>query len=230
MSLDGTVLSVWQIKRPPLTMLVAGRATAMFAASLPDEARAPFEALTNALEAGWPRKKREPEDIYANEFAACFDAVEAHPAAAPAMKGAYMQMVGLLKVAPRTLPPDEYYQLAEEDFIALLRDAAKVAKLPLAQLQARLDYLLEHQKDKWPDLVARADRMYWGRQAPWGKLDKRVRDLVELADLGAKWSWAQVGTQQALRLELDAVKRIAVLSAEELAALRGVIPAIEEPG
>ena len=80
------------------------------------------------------------------------------------------------------------------------------------------------------DSVARADRMYWGRQAPLGKLDKRVRDLVELADLGAKWSWAQVGTQQALRLELDAVKRIAVLSAEELAALRGVIPAIEEPG
>lgn len=229
MSLDDTGLKVWQTTKPPLAMLVAGRATEMVGSPLPEPARAPFSALARAIEAWWPKKARNPEDIYANEFAACLAVMEEHKAAAAAMKGAYVQMAALLKVAPRTLPADGYYDLGEEDFIALLREAAKVAKLPIAQLQARLEHLLEHPKEKWPQLVARADRMHWGRSAPWGKLDGRVRDLASLADLGASWSWSQVGQQQALRLELDAIKRIAVLSAEELAALRAVIPAIAEP-
>ena len=229
MSLDDTGLSVWQTKKPPLAMLVAGRATEMLAAPLPDAIRAPFSALARAVEAWWPKKRRDAEDIFKNEFTACLEAAAAHPAASAAMKGAYVQMAALLKAAPRSLPAGDYYDLSEDDFIVLLRDAAKVGKLPIAQLEARLKHLLEHPKEPWPQLVLRVDRMHWGRSAPWGKLDGRVRDLASLADLGAKWSWQQVGEQRALRLELDALKRIAVLSAEELEALRGVIPAIGEP-
>jgi len=71
--------------------------------------------------------------------------------------------------------------------------------------------------------------MSWGRGEPWGKLDKRVRQLAALADLGATASWSDIGGKHALRLELDKTKRIAPLTTDEVAALRHVIPAIPEP-
>jgi hypothetical protein len=71
--------------------------------------------------------------------------------------------------------------------------------------------------------------MRWERGAPWGKLDKRVRDLAALADLGAEWSWSMIGTQHVLQLRLDGTKQSAVLRPEELAALQAVFPAITAP-
>jgi hypothetical protein len=64
---------------------------------------------------------------------------------------------------------------------------------------------------------------------PWSKLDKRVRTLASLADLGATSTWIDVSGQHALRLELETQKRIAMLSPEEIDALRRVIPTIAEP-
>jgi len=223
MSMDDTGKSVWELQRPPLAMLVAVKATEVFAAELPEEKSAPLRALSEALLGWWPKRKRDPEDIYKNEFAACLDVLDENE---PALQGAYLQLAGLLKAKSRSLPADRYYEMDENDFVKLLRDAAKVSKLPVAQLESRLKLLIEHQKEKWPDLIGRADRMRWARGAAWSKLDKRVRALAAFADLGAKSSWCDVGGQQALRLELDGTKRIAMLDAEELEALRRVIPAI----
>lgn len=231
MSLDDSGKSLWQIKRPPLAMLFAGRATAMLTSRLPAEGRAPFDALSQAL-SGWPNGEGDPNSICEKEFAHCLEAVGAHETEGmkAAMTGAYVQMAALLMAKPRSLPAGGYYEMDEEDFLKLLRAAAKASRLPVAQLESRMKLLIDHKNERWPKLIALVDKMRWDRGAPWGKLDKRVRALAALADLGATWSWSAVGGQQVLCLELDGTRRISALKPEELAALKVVIPSIGEPG
>jgi len=231
MALDDTAREVFAVTRPPLGMLVAGRATEMLASKLDEAQRAPFEDLARALEAWWPGRKREPSDIYENEFRACLELEGEKKVAAveDALLGAYVQMNALLRLRPKSLPAGGFYGIGEEEFVAVLRDGAKATRLPLAQLDARLKMILERKKEKWPALVERTRRMRWDRGPAWGKLDKRILQLAQLADLGAKATWSKVGAQDALRLELDDVKRITVLKPEELEALRAVIPTIPEP-
>lgn len=232
MSLDETAANVWQLKRPPLTILVAAKATEMVADQHPKEVQAPFLSLSKRLLEWWPERRPEPNSIYEDEFRAClelYNETEPPEPLQPLLTGAYLQMAGLLGAAPRSLPGDDFYSLHESDLQRWLRDVAKAGRLPVAQLDKRLKYLLEHSKERWPKLVARADRMRWTRGAPWTKLDKRVRALASLADLGAAASWTDIGSQHALRLELEGTKRIAPLFPEELAALRRVIPDIAEP-
>ncbi len=231
MSLDDTARAVFAEKRPPLGLLLAGRATEMLAAPLTDAQRAPLERLTEALEAWWPDKKRDAEDIHKVEVAAVLEAAREDEAAfAAPLRGVHVQLNAFLQVRPRSLPPGDYYDLGADDFVAVLRDGAKATRLPLAQLDARLKLIVEHKKEKWPLLVARTRRMSWARGRAWGKLDKRVLELARLADLGAEATWSKVGSQDALRLELDDIKRITVLKPEELEALRAVIPSVPEPG
>jgi len=229
MSLEDAGLSVWELERTPLAILVAARATDMVGARLSADARAPFLALSEALVDWWPRRKIEPEQIYETEFRACLEAyakTEPSVPLQPVLAGAYVLMAALLKVAPRSLPADGYYDLDEKDFLKLLRDAAKAGRLPVGQLEARLRHLLERAKDPWHELVARAGRMSWTVGAPWSKLDKRLRALASLADLGATSTWTVVGDQRALNIQLDGTKRIAILSAAEVETLRTVIPSI----
>lgn len=232
MSLDDTGLVVWGTQRPPLVLLVTGRLTEMLASDLPAGDQAPFLALARAIEAWWPRRRPAPTAILENEFNACIAACDAYEPAAkmqPALAGANLQMAALALVAPRTLPPSDFKGMDEEDFREMLRDAAKATKLPIAQLEARLKHLLDNAKEPWPDLVARAERMHWGKQPRWGKLSKRVKDLAALADLGALASWSDVSGKRALRLELGGTKRVAMLDAEELAELTRVIPRVADP-
>lgn len=232
MSLDETGLKVWQTKRPPLAMLVSAKASEMLGAQLSVELQAPFLSLSTSLLDWWPTRKPEPIQIYETELRACLDVYGENESAAkmqPMLKSANLQMAALLQIAPRSLPAGDYYSLDENSFQELLRDAAKVGRLPVAQLEARLKHLLEHEKEIWPKLIARADRMSWTRGTSWAKLTKRVRALASLADLGAVSSWIEVSGQHALRLELDGTKRIAMLSPEELASLSRVIPTIVEP-
>lgn len=232
MSLDETGLKVWNVGRPPLMMLVAAKASEMLGAQFSAEIQAPFISLSKALLDWWPKRETKPEVIYDNEFSACLDVYgDNEPATKmqPLLKGAYLQMAGLLRVAPRSLPTNDFYRLDESDFQLFLRDTAKAGRLPVAQLEARLKFLLDHQKEPWHQLVAHASRMRWTRGMPWSKLDKRVRTLASLADLGATSTWIDVSGQHALRLELETQKRIAMLSPEEIDALRRVIPTIAEP-
>jgi hypothetical protein len=232
MSLEETGLSVWELETTPLAILVAAKATDMVGARLSAGARAPFLALSEAIIDWWPRRTIEPELIYEREFRACLEAYAATEPPAPlqpVLTGAYVQMAALLKVAPRSLPAEGYYDLDEKDFSKLLRDAAKVGRLPVGQLEARLRHLLERAKDPWRELVARAGRMSWTAGAPWSKLDKRLRALASLADLGATSTWTIVSDQRALEIQLDGTRRIAILSAAEIEALRAVIPAIPAP-
>lgn len=213
-------------------MLVAAKASDMIGAQLSADIQAPFFSLSKALLDWWPSRKPEPKQIYDTEFSAClvvYNENEPAPKMQPILQGAYLQMAALLKVAPRSLPAGDFYSLDEDDFLKLLRDAAKAGRLPIAQFEARLKHLLEHEKEQWPKLVARANRMSWVRGESWSKLSKRLRALASLADLGAVSSWADVAGQRALQIELDGTKRIAMLSSEELASLRNVIPTIVEP-
>ncbi len=220
------------MERPPLAMLVAAKASEMLASRHSADIRAPFLSLSKALVDWWPKRQVQPQVIYENEFLACIEPYgEKEPPAKmqPLVKGAYLQIAGQMKVAPWSLPAGGYYDLDEDDFVLLLRDAAKAGRLPVAQLEARLKHLLEHSREPWHALVDRANRMSWTRGESWGKLDKRVRTVAALADLGATSSWIDVGGKRALQVEVEGTKRIAMLSPEELASLRLVIPSIIEP-
>jgi hypothetical protein len=231
MSLDETGKSVWKTKETPLATFVASRLTIMAASVLTPAVQETFGALSEALVAWWPRRERPPAQIYEQEFTAVLETFEGDEPPAkmqPAVTGAYLQMAGMLDRFPfRALPADRYYDLGEPDFSKWLRSTSKVGRLPLAQLEARLLLLLEHRKS-WTDLIAYADRMRWGRSGSWSKLPKRVKGLAKLADLGGKQTWISMGGQQLLQIELDDNKRITALSSEELAALKTVMPIIEQ--
>ncbi|NOY93415.1 MAG: hypothetical protein GXP55_19700 [Deltaproteobacteria bacterium] len=226
MSLDDTGLTLWELKKKPLALLVAVKASGLVVAGLPADAQAPFLALSKTLASWWPGREPAPQAIYDSEFRACLERYETFEPAAkmqPALNAAYVQMGALLKAAPKSLPA-EIYEIDATHFQQLLRAAAKSGRLPIAQLDARLKSLLENSKQKWPELVARAERMSWVKSAPWGKLDKRLRALASLADLGAASSWTDVGGRPALRIELDGTARIAMLTPDEIEALRVVVP------
>lgn len=231
MSLDETGKSVWQTKETPLVMFVASRLTKIAAVSLPPAAQETFGALSETLVAWWPKCERQPTELHEQEYSACLRAYENYQPAAkmePALTGAYLQMAGLLRWIPfRCLPADRYYEMREADFLSWLRIVAKIGRLPVAQLEARLKLFLDHRKS-WSDLIVCADRMHWGRSGKWSKLSYRARDVAKLADLGATASWISIEGQKALQLELDGIKRIAVLNSEELASLESLIPLLNE--
>lgn len=230
MSLDEAALKVWQTRRPPLTMLVAAKASELLGAELPSEIQGPFLSLSRALERWWPSREPNPMVIYENEFSACLAVYEDNRKANKLLAGARLQMAAVQKAHRRCFPDEGFYQLAEGDLQQLLRDAAKVGRLPVTQLEARLKHLLDHIAEPWPELIARASRMRWARGAAWGKLGKRLRQLASLADLGASVCWTGAAGRHTLHLELDGIKRIATLTTDEASALRTVIPALPEPG
>lgn len=230
MSIDDTGSALWSLKKNPLPLLLATKAMGLVAAELPDEARAPFEALSDRLASWRPEGEFDSKAVYDGEFKACLSLHATYEPAArmqPTLNGAYVQMAGLLKVMPKNLP-NEIYEVTEAHFQQHMRAAARAGRLPIAQLDARLRFLLEHAKKPWAELVARIERMTWVRSAPWGKLDKRLRALASLADLGANASWTEIGGKSALRIELEGTARVAVLTSDELAALRVVVPALPD--
>ena len=231
MSLDETGTSVWQTKETPLAMFVAGRLTQMAAVGLPPAAQETFGALSEALVSWWPKCERPPQQIYEQEFAACLQTYNEHEPAAkmePALTGAYLQIAGMLSWIPfRCLPAGRHYEIRKTDFLEWIRSTAKIGRLPIAQLEARLKMFLDHRKS-WTDLIVRADRMQWGRLGKWSKLTYRAREVAKLADLGATIKWITIEDQKALQLELDGIKRISVLSSEELASLESLMPMLNE--
>ena len=111
MSINETGSTLWALKKNPLPLLVATKATGLVAAELPVEARAPFMALSDMLASWRPEREFDPKAVYDSEFKACL-ALHAtfEPAAKmqPALNGAYVQMAGLLKVMPKYLPGGIY--------------------------------------------------------------------------------------------------------------------------
>ena len=227
MSLDETGQEVWNTKGTPLATFVSSRLTQMAAATLSPAVQETFAALSAAVESWWPKLDRPGKELYEGEFAACLDAYKKHESAAKielAMTGACFQMAGLRKYVPiQGLPPERLDQISEAEFLLWLRAVAKAGRLPLAQLDARLKRLLEQHKS-WSNLKACADKMNWGRSGKWNKLPKRARPLAALADLGATRKWITMGDQKLLEFELDGIKRISVLTDEEVEALEVLFP------
>ncbi len=140
------------------------------------------------------------------------------------MTGVYFQIAGLLAhLPPRSLPHELYHRVREADFSPWLRAVAKVGRLPLTQVDARLKLFLEHRKS-WADLVACAGRMRWGRSNRWSKLSKRIRPLAGLVDLGATRTWISMEGQELMEFELEGRKRISRMDPEEVAALDALFP------
>lgn len=230
-SIDVSSRALWTTRQPPLGLLVAASCTRAACVGLSAEERAPFEALATALLGWWPARKRSPEELYQAEFTACLSARETGRAELRlAMDAARLSMAALLKLDPRSLPADGFYQLGEDDFVALVRRIAKAGHTDLELWKARFEHLLEAKDEPWAELTARATRMGFARDTPkLRELPEPLQGLARLADLGAKSSWSMMGTRHALRLELGTTKRVGVLDDAQRATLCAALPWLAEP-
>ena len=225
-TIDATACAVWGTKSPALGLLAAASAGRAACVALTPEERAPFETLASTLLAWWPLRARAPEDLYENEFKACLRAREyGHDGLRLAMDAAHLEMAALLKLDPRSLPADGFYNLGENDFVALVRRIAKAGNTDLELWKGRFEQFLERKDAPWPELVAQAGRMGFARQMPkLRSLPENIAGLARFADLGAASSWSMMGPKHALKLELGTNKRIAVLDDAQYAALAEALP------
>lgn len=225
-NLDDVAKTIWNTKKPALGLLAATGAQRAACLALEPEERAPFEALSGTLLGWWPKQKASPTELYEGSFPACQAMREqVGDRARLAMDAAYLQMAALLKLDPRSLPADGPYNLREDDFVALVRRLAKANHTDLELWKGRFAGLLEASDQPWEALIARADRMGFGRNVPKLRdLPAPLNDLARTVDLGAVTSWSQMGPKHALRLELGSTKRIAMLDDEQKAALIAALP------
>lgn len=224
-SIDVTTRALWATKEPALGLLTTVACARAACVGLEDEDRAPFEALSTAILAWWPARKRSPEDLYENEFKACLSAREKGEHLRLALDAAYLEMAALLKLDPRPLANDAIYKLSEDDFVALVRRLAKFGHTDLELWKARFSAIAESPKRTWPELVKSVERMGFARDlSGLRNLPEPLQGLARLADLGAIHSWSMMGTKHALRLELGTNKRIVPLDEHQRADLLEVNP------
>lgn len=225
-SIDITTRALWGTKEPALGLLAAASCARAACVGLSPEEAAPFEALAAALLSWWPARKRSPDELYKTEFTACLVARESGPERLRLpMEAAYLEMAALLRLDPRSLPADGFYDLGEDDFVALVRKVAKAERTDLELWKARFEAMLEAKSSPWPELVARAGRMGFGRDlSKLRELPEPLEGVARFAALGAVWSWSMMGPKHALRLELGSTKRIAVLDDAQRATLLSVLP------
>lgn len=232
-SLDETTNTIFATVKPPLGLLATigcGRAAR---ADLPPEDAAPFEALSAALAAWWPSKKRPLRDILEKELGACLDhygkATNAQPLQL-ALDAAYHQMATAVALAPGSVRVHELgvdYVPSAESFTKLVRALAKQTRTDLELWKARMEHLLASAgtTEPWPALLEREGRMGWARPMQRAtKLPKPLRELARLSDLGASSSWSMMGPKHALLLQLGTTKRTAVLDEEQRETLIEALP------
>lgn len=229
-SIDVSARALWATRQPALGLLAAVSCARAACTGLSPEERAPFDALSEALLSWWPARKREPGELHATEFAACLAARDARPERlALAMEAAYLEMAALLRLTPRGLPADGVYDLGEDDFVAFVRKVAKASRTDLELWKTRFEALLEASATPWPELVARAGRMGFGRDLGGVRtLPEPLAGLARFALLGAVASWSPMGAKHALRLELGTTKRTGVLDDAQRAAICAALPWLGE--
>jgi hypothetical protein len=224
-SIDVTTRELWNIKEPALGLLAATCTARAAAHGLTPEERAPFEALSTTVLSWWPRRKRAPDEIDGTEFAACVAAFEADERLRLAMDAAYQQMAALLRLDPRSMSRPGFYNLGEDQFVALVRRVAKAEHTDLELWKSRFEALLEAKSTPWPELVARAGRMGFGRDLSQVRnLPEPLQALARFSTLGAVHSWSMMGPKHALKLEVGSTKRIAMLDDAQRAELVEAMP------
>ena len=217
---------------PASAFLMAGGMAKMVLGSLEPEERAPFDAFHTAMR-GWLPKRRPAEltEIYESRWApmVAVDAAndgDAHPSSR-AMRCAHLQVFTVLPLLrKRVLPPEAFYDMTQEDFIAIGSEVAKVAKTSMAALSHRAAALLAAKGDPFPEQCALADRMLWDvsvreRQAP-----ERVRPALLHLSAGSAWEWQDVGGTQMLRIPTKNATLTLRLEDDERAALAEYVPGI----
>lgn len=244
MSLDETLLAVWELRSHPLAALVANLGAKALIPKVPEPARAAFADAHREIAAWYPARPVPILDLYSTTVARCGaahaemdDAAAKQPAVRALLTGFSVQITVLERHAPqkRTLPSGSY-DIGEREFVAHMRDLAKLERhLELRQMDARLSVLLARASErgaKWDDVLRAAARQGWGRLgAPLNKLTPGTRALAEAIDLGATVEATDIGGRAALRVGLvDGSRRIAVLDAAERAALFAAVPWAEPAG
>lgn len=225
-NLDVTAKALWNTKDLPLGLLAATCTARAARYGLTDEERAPFEALDAALLSWWPKKQRAPDEIDQTEFAACVAALEQNENVRLALDASYQQMAAMLRLDTRSMSRDAFYNLGEDQFVALVRRVAKAEHTDLELWKSRFEALLETPKGtKWSDVCARAEKMGFGKDLSSVKLlAEPLQALGRFSTLGASHSWSMMGQKHALRLEVGSTKRIAMLDDAQKATLIEAMP------
>ena len=228
-SLDDTARALWNTTRPPLAILGAVGCARAASVGLSREDRAPFDALSAALLAWWPEKKRSARDICALEFGACLDRAQAVDHLELPLVAAYQEMGALMWIQPGNLRAYEIGSQSvpgEASFVELVRRAAKHTHTELGVFRGRFERLAAAAKtEPWAALVESATRMGFDRPTrPWSKLPEPLLELARLSDLGAVPSWSEVGGRQALVMQLGATRRTVALDDAQRAMLLEASP------
>ena len=240
-SLTELSLALWQHAKLPVAALAAQHAARLTLQHIDEGQREVFDASLTRLIAWWPeRRKRTLLDVWNEvhpEPIRIRDELtrDARKAAEVCVRALYIQAANLERVGRgrRELPTD-CYAVEPEGFEALLRDAIRLHKTTqISDLARRLSVLEELAGERpWADVVETAERMGWTRTRPGlRKLPPRLRDLAEALDEGGQAEMVDVGGRPALRVtRIGGARRLGVLSDEEMATLREVIPWIGEAG
>lgn len=235
-SLDETTATVWATTKPAIGLLATSGCARAAATALSTEERVPFEALSAAILAWWPQKKRPPREILQNEYTACLDLFGAATDSArlePALEAAQHQMEAMRVLVPASFT---FHELGTaqpcdaESLTKLVRRLAKLTKTDLELWKGRFEYFLSFTElsgpdAAWPELVAKTARMGFDRPMRGLKeLSKSLQELARSSDLGAFASWSTMGPKHALTLQLGKTKRTAMLDDEQRAALVAALP------
>jgi hypothetical protein len=232
-SLDETTRTLWSTLTPPLGLLAAVGCTTAASADLAPEDRAPYDALSAAVLAWWPEKKRVPREIASTELGACIEHDGRAATRSPlALSAAFHQMTALMLLVPGSARFDA---LGSDDtpdadsFVKLVRQIAKHTHTDLELWKNRFEHLLSfHEttaRSAWPTIVQSASRIGFDRpMRRASKLPKPLVDLARLSDLGATSSWSAMGSKHALVLQLGSSKRTAMLDDAQRTALVDALP------
>lgn len=226
-SFDEVCATLHETKVPPLGLLAAVCCARAARAELSAEDAAPFVALDAALIAWGGTRRPEPQEIATRFFAPCLAAWDREPRPAHlrlALDAAREEMAALGRVAPRSLSDDGLRDLGVADFTKLAKACVKQRRTSTTRFKAQLEELLAAPR-RWPALVEVADRMPFGRVlGDAAALPPQLEELVRLVELGATWSWSEMGGKHAIRLALGTTKRTAVLDDEARTRLLAAVP------
>lgn len=240
MSFTDLCTNLWEHKKAPVAALATQHGIRMVQGKIPEPHGAVFSAAAEQL-VGWYPKRREPlaeiwEQAIMEPSRLAAEALTGHALTAgeTALEGLEVLVANLDRHAraKRTLPR-EIDAIGAEQLEAFFRKAIRVnGHTQIRDVTRRLSLLLDLAGDKpWPTLVDAAAAMGWTTLEPGLRtLPPRLRDLAEAIDCGGVADFTRVGDRAALRITLvDGTRRMGVLSPEEDAELRAVVPWIPRP-
>ncbi len=228
MQLEDTASAIWRTRHFPLALLVASRCTQMQLRGFSDEQRAPFIALSEALESWWPERSTSLGEIYDSHFVPCLEICGTDKRLEKrGMQGAYCQISTVMfRDQPKTLPADGFWDMGVDDFVAFIKLSTRTdSNLPSQQMGRRLERVLGTSRETWAECRAVADRIGWTHLGPGiTKLPVDLKKIAQAVDSGAEYEFTELASMPALRVQFADGAQTMMLNEKRRSLLEPVLP------